>query len=86
MATQYTSPANKPLIFITNDDGIEAKGLRQLIEYLSPLGEIVAVAPDGPRSGHSAAITAGTPLRVNEISFLTGCKAYKTNGTPVDCV
>ena len=86
MTTQYTSPANKPLIFITNDDGIEAKGLRQLIEYLSPLGEIVAVAPDGPRSGQSAAITAGNPLRVNEISFLPGCKAYKTNGTPVDCV
>lgn len=87
MTTQYTSPTTtKPLIFITNDDGIEAKGLRQLVEYLSPLGDIVAVAPDGPRSGQSAAITAGFPLRVSESTGIPGCKAYKTNGTPVDCV
>ena len=86
MATRYTSPTTKPLIFVTNDDGIEAKGLRLLAEYLAPLGEIVTVAPDGPRSGQSAAITAGIPLRVTETTCIPGCKAYKTNGTPVDCV
>lgn len=86
MATQYTSPTTSPLIFITNDDGIEAKGLRMLVEYLCPLGEIIVAAPDGPRSGQSAAITAGIPLRITETTDIPGCKAYKTNGTPVDCV
>ena len=39
----------KPLILITNDDGHQAKGINELIESVKGLGEIIVVAPDGPR-------------------------------------
>ncbi len=76
----------RPLILVTNDDGIEAKGLASLVEYLLPLGDVVVVAPDGPRSGQSAAITAGVPLRLSAVANRPGYRAFKTTGTPVDCV
>ena len=41
----------RPLILISNDDGIIAKGISELIKFLRPLGEIVVMAPDAPRSG-----------------------------------
>ena len=47
----------KPLILISNDDGYFSKGLRVLVETLKGLGEIIVMAPDGPRSGASAAAT-----------------------------
>ena len=56
----------KPLILISNDDGYFSKGLRVLVETLSGLGEIVVMAPDGPRSGASGAITSELPVRYNK--------------------
>ena len=53
----------KPLILISNDDGVSAKGIGVLVETLAGLGEIVVMAPDGPRSGASAAITSELPVR-----------------------
>lgn len=47
----------RPLILISNDDGIMAKGISELIKFLRPLGEIVVMAPDAPRSGSGCAIT-----------------------------
>lgn len=76
----------KPVIFVTNDDSVNAKGLRALIEALSPLGNIVAVAPDTPHSGQSAAITVGRPLRITRHPDYLGATIYSVSGTPVDCV
>jgi len=76
----------KPLIFITNDDGYQAKGLRALIDAVKPLGEVLVVAPDGPRSGMSSAITSLQPLRVHRTEENEGLQIYACTGTPVDCV
>ncbi len=76
----------RPLILITNDDGFSAKGIHELAKFVSPLGEIIIVAPDGPRSGQSCAITVGNPMRIIPKENKNGYKIYTTNGTPVDCV
>ncbi len=77
---------NRPRILITNDDGVTAKGINFLVETLRTVGDIVVVAPDGPRSGQSSAITSNVPLRLNRVKTEEGLDIYKTNGTPVDCV
>ena len=79
---------SKPLIFVTNDDGYQAKGIRSLVEYLTGLGEIVVVAPDGPRSGMSSAITSIQPIRYRKVSEdkQNDVTIYACTGTPVDCV
>lgn len=76
----------KPLILITNDDGYQAKGIEALIDSVKDLGDIIVVAPDGPRSGMSSAITSLQPLRVYLISESQNIKVYATTGTPVDSV
>lgn len=76
----------KPLILITNDDGYRAKGIIALTESVRGLGEILVVAPDGPRSGMSSAITSLQPLRVHLEKEETDLKVYSCTGTPVDCV
>lgn len=78
--------SKKPLIFITNDDGFQAKGINELVDSVRGLGEIVVVAPDGPRSGMSSAITSITPLRVFPYKIEEDLKIYVCTGTPVDCV
>ena len=50
----------RPLILISNDDGIIAKGISELIKFLRPLGEIVVMAPDAPRSGNAHSIRCST--------------------------
>ena len=52
----------RPLILISNDDGIIAKGISELIKFLRPLGEIVVMAPDAPRSGNACALTVTEPI------------------------
>lgn len=76
----------RPLILVSNDDGYRARGVRELIDMLRPFGEIVAVCPEGPRSGGSMAITVNEALRLAEVPDFEGCKMYKVNGSPVDCV
>lgn len=76
----------RKLILVSNDDGISAKGVHQLVEWLRPMGDVVVVCPDGARSGQSMAITFNSPLRVTAVAEEPGVKWYKTNGTPVDCV
>lgn len=77
-----------PTILITNDDGVTAPGLRNLIESVKDLGRIVVVAPDSPQSGMGHAITIGKPLRLDAVSTFDdlGIEAYQCSGTPVDCV
>lgn len=76
----------RPLILITNDDGVYAKGLGELIEVMRLFGNIMAVAPESPRSGMSHAITVDHPLRINKHQEEDGVLIYSCNGTPVDCV
>jgi len=76
----------KPVILITNDDGIAATGLRHLIGLMSQIGDVVVVAPDKPQSGMAHAITFSIPLRVNLLSSEKDFTEYSCNGTPVDCV
>jgi len=45
----------KPLILVSNDDGVMAKGINELVRFLRPLGDIVVMAPDSPRSGSGCA-------------------------------
>lgn len=76
----------EPLILITNDDGITAPGLRTLIQLLRPLGQILVVAPEGPRSGMGHAITITVPLHLQLITKEPNYSEYSSNGTPADCV
>jgi 5'-nucleotidase len=76
----------QPLLLLSNDDGVTAKGLNVLIEALRPLGQLIVVAPDGPRSGFAGAITCDRPLRLKEVRNEEGLKVYACSGTPVDCV
>lgn len=71
-----------PLILVTNDDGIHARGLRVLAEALEGLGEVVVVAPDRNQSAVSHKITLHEPLRVESM----GPDRHAVGGTPVDCV
>ena len=77
---------SRPLILLSNDDGYRAKGINELIYILRDMADLVVVAPDGPRSGASAAITSISPLKYVKVSEEEGLSVYKCNGTPVDCV
>ena len=77
----------KPLILVTNDDGITAPGLRSLIEIMNEIGEVVVVAPDSPQSGMGHAITINSTLYCDKIKVTDGPQLeYSCSGTPADCV
>lgn len=77
----------KPLLLITNDDGITAPGLRALIKIMNKIGEVVVVAPDNPQSGMGHAITIDNVLTCNPITIDEGPQLeYTCSGTPADCV
>jgi 5'-nucleotidase len=76
----------KPVILITNDDGITAPGIKHLVEAVKDLGKIVVVAPDKPQSGMGHAITIGYPLRLHKVEQFEGIESWQCSGTPVDCV
>lgn len=76
----------KPLILVTNDDGIFAEGILALKEALEPLGEVIVVAPDSEKSAVGHAITISDPLRVSEVERNGSFFGYAINGTPADCV
>lgn len=76
----------KPLILVTNDDGIAAPGIQALVEVAQQFGDVIVVAPDSPQSGQGHAITIEHPLRLYKVSIMEGVNAYECSGTPVDCV
>ncbi len=76
----------RPLIFVTNDDGINAPGIRALVDVMNKLGDVVVVAPDTVQSGKAHAVTIHTVLHLDEVNIEGPQKDFKTNGTPVDCV
>lgn len=77
---------HRPLILISNDDGYQSKGINELINYVSPLGDIIVVAPESARSGFSCAFSSTEPLLLHEIQQTESIKVFASNGTPVDCV
>ena len=78
---------NKPLILVTNDDGISAAGIRTLISIMSEIGDVVVVAPDKPQSAMGHAITINNTLYLNKMSADdSSIIEYNCSGTPVDCV
>lgn len=76
----------RPVILITNDDGITAPGIRSLVEAVKDLGTVIVVAPDSPQSGMGHAITIGDPLRLNKVEVFEGVDSWQCSGTPADCV
>lgn len=78
---------NKPLILVTNDDGITAPGLRFLIGLMNEIGDVVVVAPDAPQSGMGHAVTINEILYCDQIKVDEGPQIeFKSSGTPADCV
>ncbi len=78
---------DKPLILVTNDDGITAPGIRTLIKVMLKIGDVVVVAPDSPQSGMGHAITVSDTLYCKQEHIDKGPqKEYSTSGTPADCV
>lgn len=78
----------KPLILVTNDDGVTAPGIRALIDVMTGLGDVYVVAPNSPQSGMGHAITINDALYCDEIKTEIGSQhiEYSCSGTPVDCV
>lgn len=86
MAKAKQSKKEKPVILVTNDDGINAPGIRALTNAVKDLGKVIVVAPDKPQSGMGHAITIGHPLRLTAVEAFGEIEAYQCSGTPVDCV
>ncbi|MEW4923717.1 5'/3'-nucleotidase SurE [Algibacter sp. 2305UL17-15] len=79
--------SKKPLILVTNDDGITAPGIRTLIEVMTTIGDVVVVAPDSPQSGQGHAITLDSTLYAEQVEVASGTHLeYTCSGTPADCV
>jgi 5'-nucleotidase len=79
----------KPLILVTNDDGITAPGVRALIKMMNEIGEVYVVAPDSPQSGMGHAITINSTLFCEKVKIDDGPQSdreWACSGTPVDCV
>tara|TARA_B100001250_G_C19770050_1_gene776687 strand:+ start:382 stop:1149 length:768 start_codon:yes stop_codon:yes gene_type:complete len=79
--------AKRPLILVTNDDGINAPGLKYLVNIVSLIGDVAIVAPDSPKSATSQAITINSPLYVSKVNNHSIAKLeYQLSGTPADCI
>ncbi len=76
----------KKLILVTNDDGVNASGIKVLTEAVKHLGKVIVVAPEEAQSGMSHAITVKHPLRIRKVKDEKNLKILAVNGTPVDCV
>lgn len=79
----------KPLILVTNDDGITAPGVRALISMMNEIGDVYVVAPDSPQSGMGHAITVDNTLFCEKVKIDDGPQSdreWACSGTPVDCV
>ncbi len=77
---------SKPLILVSNDDGITSPGIAKLVSLMKQLGEVIVVAPNSPQSGMGHAITVGDTLRLTENGIFKDIAAYECSGTPADCV
>jgi len=78
--------SKRPLILVTNDDGITAPGIRTLISVMNTIGDVVVVAPDSPQSGMGHAITVNSTLYLEKVDIDGKQTEYSCSGTPADCV
>ncbi len=69
-------------VLVSNDDGVDARGIRVLAERLATVGEVTVVAPDRDRSGASNSLTLDRPIRMRRMED----GRYRVSGTPTDCV
>lgn len=76
----------RPYLLLSNDDGIDAPGLRFLIQALRPHADLLVMAPDSPRSGYSCSITTTSPLTYRVLNREEGLTLCACSGTPTDCV
>lgn len=76
----------KPLILISNDDGVEARGLRVLADVAHEFADVVVMAPERNASAKSLSLTTTRPLRVRDVRQEEGLSIHCCDGTPVDCV
>src|SRR5262252_6042872 len=74
--------SERPLILVTNDDGVGAPGIAAAREALREIGDVIVAAPDRERSASSHSISLDRPLRVDEVDE----GMFAIDGTPVDCV
>ena len=78
--------SERPLILISNDDGVQAQGIKELTRMMCQLGNVVVVAPNGPRSAASCCISPLTTIIVELLKEEEGLTVYQCSGTPTDCV
>ena len=76
----------KPLILVTNDDGITSRGIRVLTDVMKEFGEVVILAPESPQSGMAHAVTVNNTLRLFRNRQFDEVDAWQCSGTPADCV
>lgn len=80
------SQTERPYILVTNDDSLDANGIKKLCEVVKQFGDLLVVAPDKSRSGQSHALTFSEPMRLHKEEESEGMLVYRCSGTPVDCV
>ena len=73
-------------ILITNDDGINAPGIRMLAQWAKKHGEVTVIAPKVEQSGMSHAIQFVEPIEIKRVPFMDGVEAWQMDSTPADCV
>ena len=76
----------RPFILIANDDGYHSHGIRQLVDFVSEMADVLVVAPEGARSGYSCAFSATDYLRLKVRHNMGNIEVWSCSGTPVDCV
>lgn len=77
---------SRPYILVSNDDGVEAPGIKFLVETLRSVADLLVVAPDSPRSGFGCSITAMHPINYKILREDPGLKICSCSGTPTDCI
>lgn len=83
---EQNNTTRRPLILISNDDSINAPGIRSLVDSTGDLADVIVVAPQQPHSGMSSAFTVDSALRISAHEDYHGARMFSVNGTPVDCV
>ena len=73
-------------ILLTNDDGINAEGLRHLVNWAKTKGEVCVFAPKVQQSGKSLSIEIHSGYEVKKVDIFDGVEAYSVDSTPADCV
>jgi 5'-nucleotidase len=76
----------KPLILVTNDDGVTSRGIKALVDVAKNFGDVCVIAPDKPQSGMGHAITVHSGIMVTPVDFPGTKAAFSCTGTPADCV